>query len=119
MRTTILFAGLICIIFASSFFIYQKETKALNKASELISSINLKYYTQRGVAFNKPEQKKKVEALENFDEELNSADNLFEKAPKSALAAYELILSKDPANSKTHLHLGMLYLKMKQLEAAK
>jgi hypothetical protein len=118
MKTTIIIAAVLCILFSSSFLIYQNESKALNSASKLISKINLNHYTQRGMVFRE-KKNFKAESLDNFNKELNDADLLFEDEPKKALAAYELILSKDPGNLKTHLHLGMLYLKLRQCEAAK
>jgi hypothetical protein len=113
MLKTYLSLALILVLLSSFYYFYSKSSAALNLASAHIEGLSLEYYTNRGMGQNKATQKLSLR------EEIERADLQFLKDPKMAAVNYESLLKKDPGNNSLHLRLGMIYLKLKQSDAAK
>ncbi len=104
------FITTIIILASVSLLWYTRNNKALNDASKYVSNISLEHYTFRGVSFQKSD---------SHANHLSKNDILFYENPKLALVNYESMLKLDPGNVGLHLRLGLLYLKMEQISAAK
>jgi uncharacterized protein HemY len=113
MLKTFLSLALILVLLSSFYYFYSKSNAALNLAATHVEAISLEYYTNRGMGQNKATQKLSLR------EEIERVDLQFLKDPKMAAVSYEYLLKKDPGNNSLHLRLGMIYLKLKQYDAAK
>ena len=101
------------LLLVSFYYFYSKSNKALNLSATHIENVSLEYYTNRAMVKKKPAQ------LISLRDEINMADLQFLKNPKLAAVSYESLLKKDPGNNSIQLRLGMIYLKLKQYDAAK
>ena len=104
---------LITALLGAFYYFYIQSNRALNLADRHIENVSLEYYTNRAMV-----QKKQAESL-SLRDEINLADLQFLKDPKMTAVAYESLLKKDPGNNSLQLRLGMIYLKLKQYDAAK
>ena len=105
--------ALIILLLGSFYYFYSLNSRALNLTAGHIEGISLAYYTNRGMVQNKQNQ------TLSLRDEIKKADLQFLKDPKMTAVAYESILKKDPGNNSLQLRLGMIYLKLKQYDAAK
>jgi predicted negative regulator of RcsB-dependent stress response len=133
MKNNILLISAFILIAAVSLFAYQQSNKAQNAAAKAISDINLEYYTRRGTVQKKPlapitkqeelktqdDTKERPSTAVDLAPGMQAADALFEKNSKEAAARYEQLLQQDPGYIALQLRLGMIYLKLKQYDAAK
>jgi len=122
MKQNILLISAFIFILAVSLFAYQQSSKAQNAAAKAISEISLEYYTRRGMVQKKPilpiakqGETPKLDLVPG----MQAADALFEKNSIEAAARYEQLLAQDPGQIALQLRLGMIYLKLKQYDAAK
>jgi thioredoxin-like negative regulator of GroEL len=113
MLKIIISLAIVVLMLGSFYFFYKQSNKALYLAARHLENVSLEYYTNRAMV-----QKKPLQSL-SLRDEIKLADLQFQKNPKLTAVSYESLLKKDPGNNSIQLRLGMIYLKMKQYDAAK
>ncbi len=113
MLKTIFPIAIAVLLLGSFYYFYSQSNRALNLSARHIENVSLEYYTNRAMV-----QKKPLQSL-SLRDEIKLADLQFLKNPKLTAVSYESLLKKDPGNNSIQLRLGMIYLKMKQYDAAK
>jgi hypothetical protein len=121
MKNNLTIFSVLAVFAACAIYFYASSNITVNDAARHISEINLDYYTRRGMVQKKQFSPEKSDTIQKLDlgPSIQKADAIFEKDEKMAAANYEQLLKSDPGNVSIHLRLGMLYLKLNQLDASK
>jgi len=98
---------------------YQQEGAAERWAARYRANINLDFYQMRASSKNATIKTPPVADTSAFYAKKLKWDQKLQDAPIKALAAYQQLLQKDPANTQLQLRIGMLALKLNQRELAR
>ena len=115
-KNTFLLLCCIAAIASISLMAYRTHNRVYDMAAWHLTTISLEHFQFRGAVGL---QKSNATSILETQKALQNIDPLFTQKPHEALARYQQLMEKDPGHLGLRLRLGILQLKLHQMEAAK